>query len=130
MAFGGQQMSQIYAASDQYQVILELLPQYQHDASALVAALSAPAAAARWCRSARSPRFSRSTMPLAINHAGQIPAITISFDLAPGKALSDAVTGVRTRPTRAIGMPASIQGNFPAPRRRSRAPPRIWAGCC
>jgi multidrug efflux pump subunit AcrB len=50
-------------------------------------------------------------MPQEINHSGQIPAITISFDMAPGKALSDAVVGVQ-RAMRAIGIPADIQGGF------------------
>jgi HAE1 family hydrophobic/amphiphilic exporter-1 len=52
-----------------------------------------------------------STVPLSVNHAGQIPAITISFDLAPGKALSDAVSGIRQASDQ-IAMPDSIQGNF------------------
>jgi HAE1 family hydrophobic/amphiphilic exporter-1 len=52
-----------------------------------------------------------STVPLSVNHAGQIPAVTISFDLAPGKALSDAVSGIR-QASEEIGMPDSIQGNF------------------
>jgi HAE1 family hydrophobic/amphiphilic exporter-1 len=50
-------------------------------------------------------------MPEEINHAGQIPAITISFDLARGKALSDAVAAV-DRAVSAIGLPAGIQGGF------------------
>ena len=52
-----------------------------------------------------------STVPLSVNHAGQIPAVTVSFDLGPGKALSDAVTGIREA-SEAIGMPPSIQGSF------------------
>ena len=50
-------------------------------------------------------------MNLNINHSGQIPSITISFDLAPGKALSDAVTGVE-KAIGEIGLPANIQGSF------------------
>ena len=50
-------------------------------------------------------------MPLSINHAGQIPAVTISFDLAAGKALSDAVAGIR-QASEQIGIPDTIQGNF------------------
>ncbi len=52
-----------------------------------------------------------STVPLSVNHAGQIPAVTVSFDIASGFALSDAVTGIRQAQD-AIGMPDSIQGNF------------------
>ena len=109
-AFGGQQVSQIYAAADQYQVILELLPQYQQDASALSRVYLTGTAGAMVPVSAVTT-ISRSTMPQSINHAGQIPAVTVSFDLAPGKALSDAVTRTQ-KAVEAIGMPATIRGNF------------------
>jgi hydrophobe/amphiphile efflux-1 (HAE1) family protein len=109
-AFGGQQVSQIYAAADQYKVMLELLPKYQKDASALSRLYL------RGSGNAMVPLGSIATvrpgtMPQEINHSGQIPAITISFDMAPGKALSDAVVGVQ-RAMRAIGIPADIQGGF------------------
>ena len=55
--------------------------------------------------------ISRSTMPQTVNHAGQIPAVTISFDLAPGKTLSDAVTHMQTA-VDTVGLPATIQGSF------------------
>ena len=109
-SFGGQQVSQIYSASDQYQVILELLPQYQRDASALSRLYLAGTGGVMVPLSAVTT-IRRSTMPQTINHAGQTPAITISFDMAPGKALSDAVTGVK-RITEEVGIPASIQGSF------------------
>ncbi len=109
-AFGGQQVSQIYASVDQYQVVLELLPQYQKDASALSRIyLSAPGGVMVPLSAVTTNR--RSTMPQTINHAGQIPSITVSFDLAPGKALSDAVSGVE-KAAAEIGMPASIHGSF------------------
>ena len=52
------------------------------------------------------------TMPLAINHLGQLPSVTISFNLLPGYALSDAVTAIDAgaRPGRAL--PATVQGEF------------------
>ena len=109
-AFGGQQVSQIYAAADQYQVILELLPQYQKDPSALSRLYLAGTGGALVPLSA-VVTFHRSTMPQTINHSGQIPAITISFDLVPGKALSDAVAAV-AKATKAIDLPATIQGSF------------------
>jgi HAE1 family hydrophobic/amphiphilic exporter-1 len=56
-------------------------------------------------------KIRRGLMPLTINHSGQIPSITISFDLAPGKALSDAVAGV-DRAIGEIGLPGNIQGSF------------------
>ncbi|MFC5582737.1 efflux RND transporter permease subunit [Rhodanobacter terrae] len=109
-AFGGQQVSQIYAAADQYQVVLELLPKYQTDASAL-SRLYLHGSGRGMVPLGAVATVRRSTMPLEVNHSGQIPAITISFDMAPGKALSDALISVRDA-TRAIGLPADIQGSF------------------
>jgi multidrug efflux pump subunit AcrB len=110
VAFGGQQVSQIYAAADQYQVVLELLPQYQMDASALSRVYLTSKTGDMVPLSA-VVQVHRSTMVQSISHSGQIPAITVSFDLAPGKALSDAVTHVRMA-TEAIAIPATISGNF------------------
>jgi len=109
-AFGGQQISQINTSSNQYLVIMELLPQYQRDASALDR-LYITAANGTLVPLTAVTDLTSSTVPLSVNHAGQIPAVTISFDLAPGKALSDAVTGIR-QASEAIGMPDTIQGNF------------------
>ncbi|HWY60549.1 MAG TPA: efflux RND transporter permease subunit [Rhizomicrobium sp.] len=110
VAFGGQQVSQIYEAADQYQVVLELLPQYQTDASALSRVYLTSKTGDMVPLSAVA-KITRSTMVQSISHAGQIPAITVSFDLAPGYALSDAVTHVRLA-TESIGMPATILGAF------------------
>ncbi|HSS14197.1 MAG TPA: efflux RND transporter permease subunit, partial [Rhizomicrobium sp.] len=110
LAFGGQQVSQIYATTDQYQVVLELLPQYQLDYTGL-SRLYLPGTGGTMVPLTAVTQIGRRTMPPFINHAGQIPAITVSFDLAPGKALSDAVAGVKNATDR-IGLPASVQGNF------------------
>ena len=110
VAFGGQQVSQIYQAVDQYQVVLELLPQYQEDASAL-SRVYLTSSTGQMVPLSAVAHLSRSTMVQTINHAGQIPAITVSFDLAPGYALSDAVSHVR-QATEAITIPASVSGSF------------------
>src|SRR5471032_1915403 len=109
-AFGGQQISQINTSSNQYEVIMELLPRYQRDASALDR-LYITGAGNTLVPLTAVTKMTASTVPLSVNHAGQIPAVTISFDLAPGKALSDAVSGIR-QASEEIGMPDSIQGNF------------------
>jgi multidrug efflux pump subunit AcrB len=109
-AFGGQQVSQIYTSVDQYQVVLELLPQYQQDASAL-SRLYLTGPGGGMVPLTAVTKIGRGLMSLNINHSGQIPSITISFDLAPGKALSDAVTGM-TKAIGEIGLPANIQGSF------------------
>jgi len=109
-AFGGQRISQINTSSNQYEVIMELLPKYQRDASALDR-LYITGSGNTLVPLTAVTDLTASTVPLSVNHAGQIPAVTISFDLAPGKALSDAVSGIR-QAQEAIGMPDSIQGNF------------------
>jgi HAE1 family hydrophobic/amphiphilic exporter-1 len=146
-AFSSNQISQINRASDQYQVILELLPQYQRDPSSLsrlyitaanvpgnantttagtVAAAApgtgAPAAGgnaggggnagvANLVPLSAVTQITTSTMPLSVNHAGQVPAVTISFDMAAGKTLSDAVTGIKKAADEAQ-MPETVTGSF------------------
>jgi len=109
-AFGGQQVSQIYASTDQYQVILELLPQFQADATAL-SRLYLPGANGAMVPLTAVTTITRGVMPPTINHAGQIPAITLSFDLAPGKALSDAVAAVGAANERQP-LPVGVTGSF------------------
>ena len=109
-AFGGQRISQINTSSNQYEVIMELLPEYQRDAASLDRVYVTGANGTLVPLTAVT-RTTTSTVPLSVNHAGQIPAITIAFDLAPGRALSDAVSGIRDASAK-IEMPGSIQGNF------------------
>ena len=109
-AFGGQQISQINTSSNQYEVIMEVLPRYQRDASTLER-LYVTSSNGTLVPLNAVTKMTASTVPISVNHAGQVPAITISFDLAPGKALSDAVGGIR-QASEEIDMPDSIQGNF------------------
>ena len=109
-AFSSGQISQINAPSDQYEVILELLPQYRRDPAAL-AKLYITSSNGTLVPLTAVTRITRSTMPISVNHAGQIPAVTVSFDMAPGHALSDAVTGIAAA-SRAVDMPGTISGSF------------------
>jgi multidrug efflux pump subunit AcrB len=109
-AFGGEQMSQIYAATDQYQVILELLPQYQADPSALSRLYVAPTSGNLVPLTAVT-KIGHETTPLSINHVGQLPSATISFNLAPGAALSDAVSAIQ-RVKRDAAVPDTVQTSF------------------
>ena len=109
-AFGGQQISQIYAASDQYQVIMELLPQYQADPSSL-SRLYVTASNGTAVPLTAVTKIGHSTTPLSINHVGQLPSATISFNLAPGAALSDAVTAI-AKAKRDLGVPDTVQTSF------------------
>ncbi len=109
-AFGGQQISQINTSSNQYEVVMELLPRFQRDPSSLNR-LYVTAQNGTLVPLTAVVKMTASTVPLSVNHAGQIPAVTVSFDLAPGAALSDAVAGIHEA-SDDVGVPASIQGSF------------------
>jgi HAE1 family hydrophobic/amphiphilic exporter-1 len=109
-AFGGQQVSTIYGSSGQYWVMLELLPKDQAQASDLNKLYVTSDSGALVPLSAVTT-YTTGTMPLVINHLGQLPAITVSFDLGPGMALSDAVAAIG-RVQAQIGLPATISGSF------------------
>jgi HAE1 family hydrophobic/amphiphilic exporter-1 len=91
-------------------VILELLPQYQTDPSAL-SRLYVTAQDGTLVPLTAVTKITNGTMPLSVNHQGQLPSVTISFDLAPGYALSDAVSTI-DRVQRRIGMPETVQASF------------------
>jgi HAE1 family hydrophobic/amphiphilic exporter-1 len=103
--------------SNQYQVILELLPKYQSTVTSLAqiyvtaggAGTGVPAGTLVPLTAVT--KITNGTMPVSINHSGQIPSITVSFDMAAGYALSDAVTGVREA-TAEANLPADISGSF------------------
>jgi HAE1 family hydrophobic/amphiphilic exporter-1 len=109
-AFGGQMISQIYAANDQYQVILELLPDLQRNASALKT-LYLTSSSGTLVPLSSVTKTRTSTIPLSVNHSGSVPAVTISFDLQEGYALSDAVRGIERASTK-IGIPPTVAGSF------------------
>ncbi len=110
-AYGGGQISQIYASSDTYKVILELLPKYQSDPNAL-SRLYVTASDGKTLVPLRAvTKITPTTMPLSVNHQGQLPAVTISFNLDRGYALSYAVSKIDALKRR-IGIPATIQAGF------------------
>jgi len=109
-AFGQRQVSTIYKQLNQYHVVMEVEPRfwqspeglkdiYLHAANGGVVPLSAIA------------HYAPATAPLAVNHQGQLPAVTFSFNLTPGVALSDAVQAIN-QTEQSIGMPATIHGSF------------------
>ncbi len=89
-AYGSRQVSTIYAPNNQYQVILELEPQYQTDPSAL-SMLYIQSTSGQLVPIHTLATLTRNTGPLTVNHLGQLPAVTISFNLKPGVSLGDAV---------------------------------------
>ncbi len=88
-AYGSYQVSTVYGASNQYQVILELLPQYQQDLNSLLS-LYIKSTTGQAIPLSTIAKLSQGTAPLTINHVGRSNAATISFNLAPGVSLGTA----------------------------------------
>jgi multidrug efflux pump len=109
-AFGQRQISTIYAQANQYRVVLEAMPQYQNDPSAL-ARLYVPTSAGVQVPLSAVASIERRSAPLAIYHQDQFPSVTVSFNLAPRAALSDALTAI-DKAQAEIGMPTSVSGTY------------------
>jgi multidrug efflux pump len=109
-AFGQRQISTIYAQANQYRVVLEAMPQYQSDPSAL-AKLYVTSTNGSQVPISAFTYLDHTTAPLAIAHQQQFPSQTISFNLAPEGALSDAVAAISAA-EQAIGMPPSVAGSY------------------
>jgi multidrug efflux pump len=109
-AFGQRQVSTMYTGINQYHVVMEVLPEFQENPQSLQliyvktnSGTSVPIST--------FTHFRTTLSSLAVNHQGQFPSITLSFALAPGSALSDAVDAVE-RAQNDIGMPANVHGAF------------------
>jgi HAE1 family hydrophobic/amphiphilic exporter-1 len=92
-SFGSRQISTIYTPTNEYQVILEVKPEFQQDPSAL-GRLYIHSSSGRLVPLSAVARFSRNVGPLLVNHLGELPAATISFNLKPGVSLSQATQQV------------------------------------
>jgi HAE1 family hydrophobic/amphiphilic exporter-1 len=108
-AYGARQISTIFTSINQYPVILELEPQYQLDPSAL-SMLYIRSSTSQLVPLNTVANLSRSLGPLSINHLGQLPSVTISFNIKPGVSLGDAVAAVE-KLARAT-LPATISTSF------------------
>jgi multidrug efflux pump len=109
-AFGQRLISTIYTQANQYRVVLEAAPQHQVGPAA-IGQIHVPTADGGQVPLASLVRIEERHTPLAINHAGQFPAVTLSFNLAPGASLGEAVEAIEAA-EREIGLPASIQTRF------------------
>jgi len=109
-AFGQSQVSTMYTALNQYHVVMEVAPQFWQDPSGLSHIFLHPASGGEVPLSDIA-QFAATTAPLAVNHQGQFPSVTVSFNLAPGVALSDADREI-TQLEQSMGMPATIHGMF------------------
>ncbi len=109
-AFGQRQVSTIYAETNQYRVILEAQPRYLANTASLKN-LFVSSNTATQVPLATFTRLRHDTAPLSIQHTEQFPAVTVSFNLGDGKALSDAVAAI-AQASRDIGVPESVIGSF------------------
>jgi HAE1 family hydrophobic/amphiphilic exporter-1 len=108
-AYGGRQVSTIYTANDQYWVILELKPEYQLDATAL-SRLYVSGSGPTPVPLSSLARFTPGYGPLSMNHQGQIPAVTLSFNLKPGVSLGSGLEVVQKAARETL--PANVTTNF------------------
>jgi len=104
-AYGTRQVSQIYAPNNQYQVILRVAPEFQNDPAAM-SLLYVRSNSGRLIPLESVARLSTAVGPFQVNHFGQLPSVTVSFNLAPGYALGDAVQHIQGTATQTL--PASI----------------------
>jgi multidrug efflux pump len=109
-AFGQRQVSVMYTQLNQYHVVMEVDPQYHQNPDALKNIYVKSSTGMQVPLSAFT-RYEPRTTSLAVNHQGQFPAVTISFNLGLGVALGDAVTAIENA-ERQIGLPSTIQASF------------------
>ena len=109
-AYGARQVSTIYASTDQYAVIMDLLPEFQRDPGAL-GLLYVRGTSGALVPLRALAEFKNVSGPLTISHVGQLPSATVSFNLAPGKSLGDAVAEIE-RAKAELGTPDTLIGRF------------------
>ncbi len=109
-AFGQRQVSTIFTQLNQYHVVLEAKPKWQQSAEALHD-IYVPTGNGSQVPLNTFTRARSVSVPIAINHQGQFPAVTLSFNLAPGASLGGAVEAIRAA-TGDLGLPESIQAGF------------------
>ena len=109
-AFGQRQVSTMFTQLNQYHVVLEVNPQFQQDPDQLKNIYVHSSTGQQVPLSAFT-HFEPGATALAINHQGQFPVVTLSFNLAPGVSLGDAVNSIN-RVKEEIGLPASIQATY------------------
>jgi HAE1 family hydrophobic/amphiphilic exporter-1 len=114
-AYGARQISTIYAPNNQYKVIMELEPEYALDPSAL-GMLYVHSKSGQLVPLGSLASFKKEVGPLTVNHLGQLPAVTVSFNLKPGVALGDAINAVNSAAAQILPstISTSLQGTAQA----------------
>ncbi|WP_112664529.1 multidrug efflux RND transporter permease subunit [Microvirga flavescens] len=111
-AFGQRQITQYFTQLNSYNVVMEILPDLQGETETLNQIyLKSPISGEQVPLSTFAKWTTRKIAPLSINHQGQFPAVTISFNLAPGVALSQATEAIQ-RAERELAIPAALVGTF------------------
>jgi Cation/multidrug efflux pump len=108
-AFGENQISTIYGSATQYWVILQV-ERHMQDDPAVLSKLYVTSDAGKLIPLSTVARFERKPQVLTVNHQGQLPAVTVSFNLAPGVSLSDAVASI-DRATTELKLPPTLSGS-------------------
>jgi HAE1 family hydrophobic/amphiphilic exporter-1 len=109
-AYGSRQVSTIYAPNNEYQVIMEVEPRYQRDPGAL-SLLYVRSSNGRLVPIDTVARMKKGIGPLTVNHTGQLPSVTLSFNMRPGAALGDAVAEIG-KALEELRLPASLTTSF------------------
>ena len=109
-AFGQRQVSTLFTQLNQYHVILETLPEFQRNPQ-MLANIYVRSTSGRAVPLNAIAHFESGTAPIALNHQGQFPSVTISFNLAPGTALGQATKAVEKAKDK-LKMPLSVQAGF------------------
>jgi len=109
-AFGQRPVSTMYTSLNQYHVILEVAPEFWQNPTGL-RSVYVKAADGKLIPLSAFTHYETSTAPLSVNHSGQFPSVTISFNLPPGVALGDAVDAIKDAETE-MRLPATIRGSF------------------
>jgi len=109
-AFGQRQVSTMFTQLNQYHVVMEVEPEFWQSPEGLKQ-IYVRAANGGVVPLSAFTHYEPTTAPLAVNHQGQFPSVTLSFNLTPGLALSDAVSRIHDM-EQSMGMPATIHGSF------------------
>jgi HAE1 family hydrophobic/amphiphilic exporter-1 len=108
-AYGSRQVSTIFAPNNQYQVVMQVAPEFQRDPSAL-SLLYVKGTADNLIPLSTIATAVSTVGPLQVNHTGQLPSVTLSFNLRPGVPLGDAVAEVESAARETL--PATVSGSF------------------
>ncbi|MBV8072663.1 MAG: efflux RND transporter permease subunit, partial [Acidobacteriaceae bacterium] len=109
-AYGNRRVTTITAASDQYDVLLEVLPQFQRNPMALED-LYIRSSSGKMVPLSAVTRLKQTVAPLSVNHIGQLPAVNFQFNVKPGVSLSEATKAV-SEAAHEIGMPDTVSFSY------------------